>query len=217
MSSPAKLVGGLGRIVGPFCAPEVATGRSEVAVAVVQAASAISTATARAVERRLWRSKGERIEVGSPLRRRAAGPERSNPSCANRAPTRIRHEPPVRSLTMTDDHPRPISRRRFLERSAMAVAGGVLFSCTGGSTTPRVSPSSSAAMRLDTQWPVKRVIYLMLENRSFDNLFGRFPGVEGTTVGNMLGKEKPLLRCPDWLPGDLGHDRGSALAEYDDG
>ena len=119
---------------------------------------------------------------------------------------------------MTDDpHPRPISRRRFLERSAMAVAGGVLFSCTGGSTTPRVSPSSSAAMRLDTQWPVKRVIYLMLENRSFDNLFGRFPGVEGTTVGNMLGKEKPLLRCPDWLPGDLGHDRGSALAEYDDG
>jgi len=29
---------------------------------------------------------------------------------------------------MTDDpHPRPISRRRFLERSAMAVAGGVLF------------------------------------------------------------------------------------------
>ena len=33
----------------------------------------------------------------------------------------------------------------------------------------------------------------------------------------MLGKEKPLLRCPDWLPGDLGHDRGSALAEYNDG
>ena len=99
----------------------------------------------------------------------------------------------------------------------MAVAGGVLFSCTGGSVVPRVSPTSTAAMRLDTRWPIKRVIYLMLENRSFDNLFGRFPGVEGTTVGNMLGKEKPLLRCPDWLPGDLGHDRGSALAEYNDG
>ena len=99
----------------------------------------------------------------------------------------------------------------------MAVAGGVLFSCTGGSVVSRVSPSSTAAMRLDTRWPIKRVIYLMLENRSFDNLFGRFPGVEGTTVGNMLGKEKPLLRCPDWLPGDLGHDRGSALAEYNDG
>src|SRR3954468_21911872 len=77
---------------------------------------------------------------------------------------------------MTDDpHPRPVSRRRFLERSAMAVAGGVLFSCTGGSVTPRVSPSSTPAMRTDTRWPVKRVIYLMLENRSFDNLFGRVP------------------------------------------
>ena len=114
-------------------------------------------------------------------------------------------------------HARPVSRRRFLERSAMAVAGGVLFSCTGGSITPRVSVTSSPTMRLDTRWPIKRVIYLMLENRSFDNLFGRFPGVEGTSVGNLLGKEKPLLRCPDWLPGDLGHDRGSALAQYDDG
>ncbi len=99
----------------------------------------------------------------------------------------------------------------------MAVAGATLFACTGGRVTPRVSVTSSPAMRLDTRWPVKRVIYLMLENRSFDNLFGRFPGVEGTTVGNMLGAEKPLLRCPDWLPGDLGHDRGSALAQYNDG
>ena len=93
-------------------------------------------------------------------------------------------------------HPRPVSRRRFLERSALAVAGGVLFSCTGGSVVPRVSPSSSPAMRADTKWPIKHVIYLMLENRSFDNLFGRFPGVNGATVGNMLGKDKPLLRLP---------------------
>ena len=102
-----------------------------------------------------------------------------------------------------DPHPRPVSRRRFLERSAMAVAGGVLFSCTGGKVVPRVSPSSTRAVRRDTRWPVKHVIYLMLENRSFDNLFGRFPGVNGARVGNMLGQEKPLLRCPDWLPGDL--------------
>ena len=101
----------------------------------------------------------------------------------------------------------------------MAMAGGVLFSCTGGSVIPRVSapPSTSAAKRIDTRWPVKHVIYLMLENRSFDNLFGRFPGVEGATVGNMLGKDKPLLPCPDWLPGDLAHDRPSALGEYNSG
>ncbi len=36
---------------------------------------------------------------------------------------------------------------------------------------------------IETRWPIKRVIYLMLENRSFNNLFGKFPGVRGTTVG----------------------------------
>lgn len=94
----------------------------------------------------------------------------------------------------------------------MAAAGGVLFSCTGGKVIPRVGPSSSPAMTAKTQWPIKRVIYVMLENRSFDNVFGRFPGVEGTRTGLLLGKEQPMVRCPDWLPGDLPHDYVSALA-----
>ena len=67
------------------------------------------------------------------------------------------------------------------------------------------------------RWPIKRVVYLMLENRSFDNLFGRFPGVEGTTIGVLDGAEVPLERCPDWLPGDLPHDRAAALNYWNDG
>ena len=105
-------------------------------------------------------------------------------------------------------HPLPLSRRRFLERSAMAVAGGVLFACTGGKKIPKVTDSVSV---VDTRWPIKRVVYVMLENRSFDNVFGRFPGVAGAKVGVMDGKEVPLARCPDWLPGDLPHDRAGAL------
>jgi phospholipase C len=31
--------------------------------------------------------------------------------------------------------------------------------------------------KVDTATPIKRVIYLMLENRSFNGVFGRFPGV----------------------------------------
>jgi phospholipase C len=85
----------------------------------------------------------------------------------------------------------------------MAVAGGVLFSCTGGRTIPLIG---DPALAIDTAWPIKRVIYLMLENRSFNNLFGKFPGVRGTTVGVENGKEKRLIRCPDWLPGDIPHD-----------
>ena len=68
----------------------------------------------------------------------------------------------------------PLSRRRFLRTSAMAVAGGVLFSCTGGTRIPSVDDTIPDE---DTRWPIKRVIYVMLENRSFNNLFGKFPGV----------------------------------------
>ena len=57
----------------------------------------------------------------------AAGPEPSNRQPPSYRLSRIRNEPSVRSRAMTDDrHPRPLSRRRFLERSAMAVGGGML-------------------------------------------------------------------------------------------
>jgi phospholipase C len=108
-----------------------------------------------------------------------------------------------------DAHPLSVSRRRFLKRSAMAIAGGVLFSCTGGRRIPQVSTSPTTT--IDTRWPVKQVIYLMLENRSFDNLFGRFPGVNGTTTGVAYGNQQALIPCPDWLPGDLQHDLAAAL------
>src|SRR5438093_12070747 len=113
-----------------------------------------------------------------------------------------------------DIHPLPVPRRRFLTASAMAIAGGVLFSCTGGKKTPVVT---DAPLRIDTHWPVKRVIYVMLENRSFDNLFGKFPGVNGAQIGVKDGKEVPLGRCPDWLPGDLPHDRMASLNDLNAG
>jgi phospholipase C len=109
-------------------------------------------------------------------------------------------------------HHERISRRAFLSRSAMAVAGATLFSCTGGRPIKRVTDSPSAL--LETQWPIKQVVYLMMENRSFNNLFGRFPGANGTMTGLKAGAEFPLIDCPDWLPGDLPHDRAAYLNCY---
>ena len=101
-----------------------------------------------------------------------------------------------------------LSRRQFLTTSAAAVAGGILFSCTGGRRVPRVDDVTPT---IETRWPIKRVVYLMLENRSFDNLFGRYPGANGATVGDDAGKEVPLIECPQWLPGDIPHDHAAAL------
>jgi phospholipase C len=97
----------------------------------------------------------------------------------------------------------------------MAFAGSVLFSCTGGKPVPKVSDTVPA---IDTRWPISRVVYLMLENRSFDNIFGRYGrGSDGATVGVDLGRERPLTACPQWLAGDLPHDHAAALNCLNDG
>ena len=36
----------------------------------------------------------------------------------------------------------------------------------------------------DTRWPIKHVVFLIKENRSFDNLYGTFPGADGATVAD---------------------------------
>jgi phospholipase C len=61
------------------------------------------------------------------------------------------------------------------------------------------------------------VIYVMLENRSYDNLFGRFPGGEGTQTGVKFGEEVELLPAPHWLPGDIPHDRAAHLNDVNGG
>ena len=111
------------------------------------------------------------------------------------------------------------SRRSLLRTSGLALAGATLYACTGnGRKAPVLTPSATASVAAtDTQWPIKRAIYVMMENRSFDNLFGRFPGANGATVGVKFGQEVPLTACPHWLPGDLPHDRAAYLNDVNGG
>ena len=101
----------------------------------------------------------------------------------------------------------------------MSLAGATLYACTGGGRKLLVSPPtpSGSVVATQTRWPIKRVIYLMMENRSFDNLFGRFPGADGATTGVKFGQEVPLIDCPYWLPGDLPHDRAAHLNDVNGG
>jgi phospholipase C len=111
------------------------------------------------------------------------------------------------------------SRRSFLRTSGLALAGATLYACTGsGRKVSVVTPTSAdSVVATETRWPIKRVIYVMLENRSFDNLFGRFPGANGATIGVKFGAEVELMPCPSWLPGDLPHDRAAHLNDVNGG
>jgi phospholipase C len=116
---------------------------------------------------------------------------------------------------------RKLSRREFLGMASAAAAGVVFAGCTPGSpdkVAPTIRPTFGMdPTQLDTTWPIKRVVYVMLENRSFDNMFGAFPGVEGTSMGVAFGDEKPLIPCPDWLPGDIPHDLSAHLKNENGG
>ena len=117
---------------------------------------------------------------------------------------------PNTCIPVTKNGARPtdpyLTRRRFLHGSAMAPAGGVLFSCTGGKVIPKLGDRTA---EIDTATPIKRPV--RDARTAASTTCGKFPGVEGTTVGVELGKEKPLIRCPEWLPGDIPHDRAAHL------
>jgi len=65
--------------------------------------------------------------------------------------------------------------------------------------------------------PIKHIVIIVRENHSFDNLFGRFPGADGTQYAHVAAKLIKMGLTPDHLPQDLGHGGNSALNAVDGG
>jgi phospholipase C len=66
--------------------------------------------------------------------------------------------------------------------------------------------------------PIKHVVILMKENRTFDNYFGTFPGADGTTVGKLSnGKIVSLNHTPDHTLIDIAHHGDAATVAVDNG
>ncbi|MDP9295189.1 MAG: hypothetical protein M3O88_00655 [Actinomycetota bacterium] len=118
----------------------------------------------------------------------------------------------------------------FRRRSVAALFAVLAFAgaCVGSSgpepsmspAPPAPSPSRPArfdASSLHTRWPIKHVVFLIKENRTFDNLFGLFKGANGATTGMDQGTERPLTPGPDQLPMDIEHCYECSLQAYDGG
>ncbi|MEX0992030.1 MAG: alkaline phosphatase family protein [Actinomycetota bacterium] len=81
-----------------------------------------------------------------------------------------------------------------------------------------VVPEPGAPASLETSTPIKHVVFLVKENRSFDNLFGLYPGADGTTTGRMDGRIIPLRQCvKQRIDRDLLHDYPMALKSWNEG
>jgi phospholipase C len=62
--------------------------------------------------------------------------------------------------------------------------------------------------------PILHIVFLMKENRSFDQYFGLFPGADGATTGMEGSKEVQLAEAPDPDPTDPDHSAGAWSRAY---
>ncbi len=69
-----------------------------------------------------------------------------------------------------------------------------------------------------TRWPIKHVVFLIKENRTFDNLYGTFPGANGASAGMDHGVERPLIKGTDGRTyDDIPHCYPCSLLAYNNG
>ena len=110
--------------------------------------------------------------------------------------------------------------------TVLAVAALVAVAC-GGDDLPEwdplppmdlgVRPEKVEASGFETATPIKHVVFLIKENRTFDNMFGQFPGANGVTVGIDQGDPRPLTPGPDRIEEDIKHCYECALKAWNEG
>jgi hypothetical protein len=63
---------------------------------------------------------------------------------------------------------------------------------------------------------IKHTVFIVKENRTFDNYFGTFPGANGATSGTIsTGEVIPLRHAPDMTPRDIDHSYQAAVKAID--
>jgi phospholipase C len=120
---------------------------------------------------------------------------------------------------------RPHSGRPFSFTGTVLVLLLVAAACSSGlpdwdplpPTDLGTRPGHTDAASFATRWPIKHVVFIIKENRTFDNLFGRFPGADGATTGLDGGNVRPLTPAPDRIPVDIVHCYRCALQAWNGG
>ena len=79
-------------------------------------------------------------------------------------------------------------------------------------------PEPVNAASFETTTPIKHVVYIIKENRTFDHMFGRFPGVNGVTTGMDGDVERPLTPATRGaIVQDIEHCYECAIEAWNEG
>ena len=83
----------------------------------------------------------------------------------------------------------------------------------GGNSSPAPQPGSPTGIN-----QLQHLVFIVKENRTFDNYFGTFPGADGATSGTIsTGQVIPLGHTPDRTSRDIDHSWKAALTAMDSG
>ncbi len=109
----------------------------------------------------------------------------------------------------------------------LALATGAMLVWVAPLTPRTPSPGALAASdqdattRGDSPTSVKKIqhiVFIVKENRTFDNYFGTFPGADGATRGTISTvRVIPLGHTPDRTGHDIGHSWRDAILAIDGG
>jgi phospholipase C len=117
------------------------------------------------------------------------------------------------------------------QRKFQSIISGILvslFLVTASMILPLAYPQQqiSSIKNDPTTNPIKHIVVIMQENRSFDTYFGTYPGANGIPKGTAcmpfspghptVGCVKPFLST-NHISGDLPHGYQSSIAAYDNG
>ncbi|MGA8533784.1 MAG: alkaline phosphatase family protein, partial [Candidatus Tumulicola sp.] len=103
-------------------------------------------------------------------------------------------------------------------RQCVTVAiASLLAACNGSLTGTRMTPGHFASLDSGGSSPLKHIIIVIQENRTFDNMFNGFPGANTVKTGKGHGKTYTLQEIPLAWRYDLNHDHSQFLEDYDQG
>jgi phospholipase C len=85
------------------------------------------------------------------------------------------------------------------------------------SAPPPPAPHRTPLPDAASSTPIKHIVYIIKENRTYDNLFGRFPQGDGVATGLTYdGRRVPLTKLPDKQV-DLQHNHWSSVQDVNGG
>jgi phospholipase C len=105
--------------------------------------------------------------------------------------------------------------RPFNATGRAPATAAVVLLLTGCGAALIIGNRSGSAATPDS--PIRHVVFLIKENHSFDNLFARFPGADGTSTAREGNRLAPLRVTPYPVVPDILHSRDAIVAAVNHG